>query len=162
MAVPLALKDTLQVNSDATSSIGFGVFFNNRWCTQRWPTGWAQTGILRDLTFLEFFPILVALSLWKDLFRDRKVLFWCDNQAVVRVINRQISWSERVMGLVKRLVLTCLRANISFSAKYIPGTSNNIADALSCFQEDHFRQLALLAESQPEKFPEELWNLGNN
>lgn len=28
------------------SSLGFRVFFNNRWCVQWWPVVWAQTGIL--------------------------------------------------------------------------------------------------------------------
>lgn len=158
---PMPLEDTLQVHSDAAGSLGFGVFFDNRWCAQRWPTSWANSGILRDLTFLELFPILVAVCLWREHFKDRKVLFWCDNQAVVRVINRQTSRSERVMRLVRKLVLTCLQANISFSARYVPGTSNCIADALSRFQEDRFRELAPEARQCPESFMEELWNLGS-
>lgn len=57
------------------------------------------------------------------------------------------------------MVLTCLQANKSFSVKYTPGASNSIADALSHFQEDRFQQLALMTDSRPEEFPEELWSL---
>lgn len=73
----------------------------------------------------------MAIYLWRDFFQDHKVLFWCDNLAVVWVINRQTSRSKCVMGLVRRLLLTCLQANITFSAKYTPGASNRTADVLS-------------------------------
>uniref|UniRef100_A0ACB8EJT7 Uncharacterized protein n=1 Tax=Sphaerodactylus townsendi TaxID=933632 RepID=A0ACB8EJT7_9SAUR len=37
------------------------------------------------MTFLELFPLVAAVHIWKDVFRDHAVKFWCDNQAVVRV-----------------------------------------------------------------------------
>lgn len=159
---PLQLSKALQVRSDAAGSLGFGVLFGDWWCAQRWPDHWAQSGILRDLTFLEFFPIMAAVYIWKDQFSNKKVLFWCDNQAVVRVINRQTSRSERVMQLVRKFVLTCLLANITFSAKYVPDTDNGTADALSRFQEDRFHLLAPNANLHPDPFPADLWSLGNS
>lgn len=57
---PMVLGNTLQVNSDVAGSLGFGIFFNNQWCAECWPDAWERTGILRDLTFLELFPIVVA------------------------------------------------------------------------------------------------------
>lgn len=104
---------------------------------------------------------MVALCLWDEVFQDHKMLFWCDKQAVLRVINRQMSHSELVMWQVRKMVLTCVLVNISFSEKYIPGASNGIVDALSRFQEGRFQQLAPLVHSHPEKFPKGLWSLGN-
>ena len=75
-----------------------------------WPVSWG--GLAQDLTFLEFFLILVAVYLWHDTFANRKVLFWCDNQAVVRIVNKQLSCSEQVMRLVRKFVLLCLCNNI--------------------------------------------------
>ena len=158
---PLSPGNSLQVHSDAAGSLGFGVFYNNLWCAQRWPPDWEASGLLRDLTFLELFPILVAVYIWRELFTNKKVLFWCDNLSVVRIINRQTSRSERVMRLVRRLVLTCLESNISFSAKHIAGVNNDVADALSRFQEERFRSLAPDANRHSEVFPVELWNLGS-
>ncbi|XP_067318612.1 uncharacterized protein [Anolis sagrei] len=155
------LGSELQVQSDASGSIGFGVFLQGHWCTAKWPDSWKKGNLLRDLTFLEFFPILVAVRIWTNLFRNKRVRFWCDNQAVVRVVNRQSSKSARVMRLVRLFVLTCLEANITFSARYIPGVNNEIADALSRFQEDRFRSLAPGADLLPASFPLDLWTLGD-
>ncbi|XP_054835512.1 uncharacterized protein LOC129329840 [Eublepharis macularius] len=157
---PLDLGTALQVHSDAAGSLGFGVFFRGWWCAQPWPPSWASAGVLRDLTFLEFFPILVAVSIWGDLLRDKRVVFWCDNQATVRVINRQSSCSERVMRLVCRFVLTCLATNITFSARHVAGVDNGLADTLSRFQMERFFALAPEAQRIPDPFPEELWLAG--
>ncbi|XP_053159366.1 uncharacterized protein LOC128347977 isoform X1 [Hemicordylus capensis] len=106
----------LQVHSDAAGGAGFGIYFRRRWCYGRWPDGWERAGITRDLTFLELFPIVVAVHLWAGEFSNSTVQFWCDNQAVVQVVNSQTSRSPRVMGLVRTFVLQCLRANILFVA----------------------------------------------
>ncbi|XP_053106618.1 uncharacterized protein LOC128325152 isoform X1 [Hemicordylus capensis] len=156
----LLLEADLQVQSDAAGGFGFGVYFRGRWCAERWPAAWVASGVIRDLTFLEFFPIVVAIHLWADLFRDRAVRFWCDNQATVRVINRQTSRSPRVMNLVRAFVLACLSNNIQFIACHVPGVQNSLADALSRFQVQRFRQLAPEAERHPEQMPLWLWSLG--
>ena len=130
--------------------------------SQHWPAKWEGEGLLRDLTFLELFPIVVAVYIWHDHFTNKRVLFWCDNLSVVRIINRQTSRSERVMRLVRKLVLTCLKFNITFSAKHIASVDNDMADALSRFQEERFRSLAPEANHRPETFPAELWSLGSS
>ncbi|XP_053164753.1 uncharacterized protein LOC128350441 isoform X1 [Hemicordylus capensis] len=150
----------LQVHSDAAGGAGFGVYFRGRWCYGCWPVGWERAGITRDLTFLELFPIVVAVHLWAGEFSNSTVQFWCDNQAVVQVVNSQTSRSPRVMGLVRAFVLQCLRANILFVARHVPGLQNDIADALSRFQLDRFRELAPEAMRDPEVMPEALWRLG--
>ena len=116
-------------------------------------------GLLRDLTFLElFFPVLVAGYIWNDLFIN-KSFFWCDYLSVVRIVNRQTSCSERVTRLVHELVITCLKFNITFSAKNIGGVNNDVADVLSRFQEERFRVLAEDANQHLETFPAELLSL---
>ena len=158
----LSLGTALQVHSDAAGSLGFGVVYGNRWCTQHWPASWEGEGLLCDLTFLELFPIIVAVYIWHNLFTNKRVLFWCDNLSVVRIINRQMSRSERVMQLVRKLVLTCLKFNITFTAKHIAGVDNDVADALSRFQEERFWNLAPEANQHLETFPTELWSLGSS
>lgn len=32
-------------------------------CTKQWPWAWMELGITRDMTFLEFFPILLTVEL---------------------------------------------------------------------------------------------------
>lgn len=69
-----------------------------------------------DLTFLEFFPLLVAIHMWGAELSNSTVYFWCDNQAVVIVVNWQTLRSVKVMHLVRAFVLQCLRLNILFVA----------------------------------------------
>ncbi|XP_053112584.1 uncharacterized protein LOC128327611 isoform X5 [Hemicordylus capensis] len=154
------LETDLQVHSDAAGGIGFGVCFRGRWCSARWPMEWVRRGIARDLTFLELFPIVVAVHIWSAEFANSSVLFWCDNLAVVQIVNTQTSQSPRVMGLVRALVLQCLRANILFRSRHVPGIRNDIADALSRFQLNRFRELAPEAALLPEPMPAFLWELG--
>lgn len=52
-----------------------------------WPERWHREGITNDLTFLEFFPILGALWLWAELWANSVLQVWCDNLAVVHIIN---------------------------------------------------------------------------
>ncbi|XP_053105446.1 uncharacterized protein LOC128324664 isoform X1 [Hemicordylus capensis] len=154
------LEAELQIQSDAAGGHGFGLFFRGRWCASRWPPAWIEMGVTRDMTFLEFFPIVVAVHIWARDFEDRAVQFWCDNMATVQVINSGTSRSPRVMRLVRCFTLQCLRHNILFAARHVPGLDNSIADALSRMQEERFRTLAPAARELPEVFPPHLWNLG--
>ena len=43
---------------------GFGIYFNGKWSQGCWPKEWAYAGVLSDITFLELFPVVVALELW--------------------------------------------------------------------------------------------------
>ncbi|XP_077790847.1 uncharacterized protein LOC144328967 [Podarcis muralis] len=158
----LNLQNDFQVQSDAAGSLGFGLYWKGRWCAERWPKTWQGGEITRDLTFLEFFPIAVAVHLWVEEFRNRRVCFWTNNQAVVSVLAKLSSRSPRVSALLRVFVLHCLRNNIVFSARFVPGVSNEIADALSRFQMERFRLLVPEARIRPECFPEHLWSLGSN
>lgn len=121
----------MQITSYASGSVGFGVYFWGHWCAEEWPREWLESEIVRDLTFLEFFPLLVALHIWGGDLANRTVHFWSDNLAVVQVVNTLTSKSPRVMGLVREFTLLCLCFNILFLARHVPGVSNDVADALS-------------------------------
>jgi hypothetical protein len=43
---------------------GFGIYFQGRWAQANWPNEWAENGTLADITFLELFPVVVAISIW--------------------------------------------------------------------------------------------------
>ena len=43
---------------------------------------WQESGLTRDITVLELFPILVSLYLWGSKLCNKKILFHCDNAAV--------------------------------------------------------------------------------
>lgn len=83
----LLIEAELQVCSDATGGMGFGVYFWGRWCAEPWPDNWKLDGITSDLTFLKLLPIVVAVHMWVPEFINSSVRFWCDNLAIVHIIN---------------------------------------------------------------------------
>lgn len=145
----------LELFTDAAGTIGFGAYFQGHWAFGAWPKTLLATS--PDITFKELLPIVVALHLWGSHFSNCKVIFHCDNQAVVHIINKQSTRSKPSMHLVRLLVSVCLSQNILFKAQHIPGCRNNVADALSRFQMDRFRALAPDADPKPTPIPPALW-----
>ena len=74
--------------------------------------------------------------------RNQRITFFTDNAALVDIINKATSRDVTVMIFVRRLVLACLKFNILFRARHVPGVKNVLADALSRLQVSKFKQLA--------------------
>ena len=144
----------LQLYTDAASTVGFGGFFNGKWFQGRWPPHLLinkTKGI--SIEWQELFPILLACSLWYPHFSGKRLQFWCDNQSVVAIINLGHSKAPRVMDLVRFLVLISMKHNFLVRARHVPGANNQIADALSHFQVQCFRELAPSADQTPCTIP---------
>ncbi|XP_061196003.1 uncharacterized protein LOC133204281 [Saccostrea echinata] len=87
-------NETLQLYTDSA-----GGRYGGLWYIFCRPISWFVQGITRDMTFLELFPVHVAIELWKHQFSNNRILFYIDNMAVVHVINSTTSKSERVMKI---------------------------------------------------------------
>ncbi|XP_048582553.1 uncharacterized protein LOC125561881 [Nematostella vectensis] len=131
-------SDKLKLYTDASGAIGFGAVFGNKWCYGTWPDNWKH----RNIAILEFYPIVLSLLLWGNHMSNRCILFLTDNEALVHVINKQSCKDKELMFFVRQLVLTCLKNNIFFKAKHIPGVRNSLADSLSRLQLQRFRLMA--------------------
>lgn len=55
------------------------IYFEGKWAHGFWPIPWAEQGFIRDMTFLEPFPVVVALILRQSQFANSKLLFHIDN-----------------------------------------------------------------------------------
>lgn len=150
---------SLYTDSSAAIGNGFGVIFQSKWTYGVWPTSWHERGLTSSITVLEYFPILVAIYIWGHTLRNKKLLFKCDNEAVVQIINVQTSKDKNVMVLVRALTLKCLQLNLVVRAEHIPGKQNVLADHLSRLQLQRFRELAPDAEQLPESIPTQLWRI---
>jgi hypothetical protein len=53
------------------------------------PAAWKNTPVLRDITYLELIPIALAIYLWGHLLKNKKVIFFCDNEAVVFILKNK-------------------------------------------------------------------------
>ena len=146
-------------DSAGGEQLGFGIYFGGKWAQSAWPTAWRESDVLSDITFLELFPVVIAVNIWGDLLRNKNILFHIDNKAVVCIINKKSSTSQKVMILVRKLVLACLKFNFYLKAEHIPGSQNCIADALSRFKFQKFMDLCPTADTQPSPIPAHLWTL---
>jgi hypothetical protein len=138
---------------------GFGIYFTGSWAHARWPHAWTTSDIIRDMTFLELFPVYVALLLWSESLSNKRILFHIDNMAVVSIINNPTSKSKRVMLLVRKIVLITLKHNITIKAQYIPTKLSKIADSISRSQWSKFHRLAPATDPRPMYLPNHIWRI---
>ena len=129
---------SLQLSTDAAGAHGFGAVFGTHWCYGEWPEEWHGLNI----AILEFYPIALSLILWGDRIKNKCIIFFTDNEALVHVINKSTCKDRYLMNFVRKLVLVCLKHNILFKARHISSFKNNLADALSRFQILRFKKLA--------------------
>ena len=149
------LNDHVDMHTDAAGTIGYGAYLQGHWTAGAWPD-WVLQGDY-SITFKELVPIVLTVFLWGHILANKKVLIYCDNEAVVHCINNQTSKSKPVLQLIRRFVLKCLRTNIVFQARHMPGQLNSIADSLSRLQWERFRRLAPGADSHLTPVPSTIW-----
>ena len=111
----------LELFTDAAGSIGMGIYFKGKWAQAKWGEFFKEEANRNNITFLEFFPILVALHLFGEELKNKRVVFHCDNIAVVEIINQQTCKCPRVIYLVSPMVLRCTELNTEIKAKHIKG-----------------------------------------
>lgn len=140
---------TLEIYTDASQTFGFGAILNHHWFAGTWPGPWASFHI----TLLELYPIVAALYTWKDLVANKHVLIYTDNMATKHIINSCSSKDPNIMHLIRPMVRLAMSENIRFESIHIPGKTNNMADSLSRFRFQEFRQLSPNADLQPTVIP---------
>ena len=141
--------DYLQLFTDASGGKGYGAVCGPEWFFGEWPVAWRTLNI----TVLELYPIFAAVEIWATSWENSSICFFTDNESLVSVLNKQSSKEPLVMGLLRKLILTCLRRNINFTARHVPGRSNTLADKLSRCQIEEFRRLAPWANLNPTVMP---------
>jgi hypothetical protein len=98
----------LYTDSSGNKNLGCGCYFQGRWSVFRWPTYWDNT-MFTDITFLELVPICLAFSIWGQDLRNDKIILRSDNEALVGILNKKSSKNQRVMHLLRFLVLLILK-----------------------------------------------------
>ena len=134
--------------------LGCAAYLEPRWLFFQWPKDWINSEVLKDLTFLELVPIVLAFFAWSRSFVGQKIMLHTDNLALVSVLNKCTSKSARVMQLVRPLVIHKMLVNCQFKAKHVSGCDNGIADALSRKDFIRFQRLAPNASPHPSKVPD--------
>jgi hypothetical protein len=141
--------NTLRLVTDASSLIGFGGYFQTQWFKGIWPTSLRRA----SMALLEIFPIVLAVLTFYDQMCNKRLLIFCDNEAVTIILKKQTSKCPKIMCLLRKLTLACLKFNIVIQARHLSAVDNGIADSLSRARMDRFRALAPEARLEETQTP---------
>ena len=97
--------DSLQLFSNASSNplLGAATYLCGRWSQFRWPFNVRNSPLIRNLTFLEFVPVVLALLMWVEQLKNKRLIFHIDNMALVSILNKSTSKDKSIMKLIRRL-----------------------------------------------------------
>ena len=133
--------DELNWATDTSGKIGYGGVWELNWFKGTWPQSFIDN-CKPSIKFLELFGVVSSVLLWGGNFMNRRICLFCDNQAVVNMINHSTSSCKNCMKLIRKLTLVSMELNLRVFAKFIPKKSNFFADALSRNQMTRFWNLA--------------------
>lgn len=89
----------LELFTDASGSIGYGIVYAGHWIADPWPP--------QSINPMEkALPIALASLLRVDHWSGKKLLFHCDNQAVVDIWASGSSWDTLTMHLVRSILFS--------------------------------------------------------
>ena len=129
-----------QLFTDAAASVGFAAYCSGRWFNLRWSEA-AIAPLDVCIELLEMIPIYVACAIWASEFSGKRILFHSDNLGCVQAWAKLGSTNSAVLSLMREIVAVAALNNFALNIVHISGISNSIADALSRFQMDKFRDI---------------------
>lgn len=97
------------------SDFDYGGAYRSQWFTGPWPRHWKKYPI----AVRELYQIMAVINSFGHKMENSRMLFHCDNQAIVAVINSQSPTDKKIMSLFWPLILTLLICNIALRAEYI-------------------------------------------
>jgi hypothetical protein len=126
----------IHLHTDASHD-GYGCSFHAAWIMN----SFTETEKAKTITWKELYAIVIACNTWGYLLCGKRVVFHCDNMAVVNIIQCGVSKNGEIMHLVRTLFYVCAVYNMECIAVHVPGIKNGVADALSRGQVHRFRDL---------------------
>ena len=88
-------------------------------------------GFQLKIVHLEMFNVLIALRLWAKFWKHSYVKIYCDNFAVVQVVQTSKTRDQFLGACIRNIWLISATWDIKLEIQHIPGKNNNIADLLS-------------------------------
>ena len=119
----------------------------------------------KDLTIvhLEMLNLVIALKLWAGNWAHSTVKFYCDNSAVVQVVQTGRTRDDMLALCLRNIWLISATYDITVTIDHIRGKANNIADLLSRIYSDKPVDQSLLRDLQSShiwrKIPMQFFNL---
>ena len=151
----------LDFYTDASGGVedgGFGCAFEHRWSFGTWNKAFLKEK-KPSIEFLELAALTFGIFMWKDELKNKRITIFCDNTAVVGMVNKLASSCKNCMTLLRMITLLTLEENFRIKVNYVASIDNGIADALSRRDWKRFEQLTehKWMNSSPDDVPSELW-----
>ena len=112
--------------SDASGQWGCGACWESKWFQWKWE----GQAVRWDIAPKELLPILFALVVRGKRWQGRRIVWCCDNMAVVSVVNSGRAKDQMLMHLLW-CVFCWDKFCVNVHAEHVPGVENVAADALS-------------------------------
>lgn len=131
--------------------------YSNRWFAQNWEPTFIQTSG-SSIEVCELMAIAMAISLFSKFLHDRRIVIFCDNQAVMHMVNNSSSSCKKCMYLLRVITGVSLQHNVRYFCRYIDTKANILSDLLSRNRIQRFLKLAPAQTSKvQENLPTNLW-----
>ena len=101
------------------------------------------------IVHLEMLNLLVAMRLWADHWSSQKVVLFCDNQAVISVLNNGRTNDRTLTAIARNIQMIAAIKDINLNVVHILGKNNTVADLLSRWDitPDNYQKLTNLLPS---------------
>ena len=149
------LANDLNLFTDASGTIGFGIYYQGEWLAEPWPDHIIQS--VYSIQWKEIFPIFVAATIWGHQWSTKKILFHSDNQTVVDVWQNGSVKCPYLAHLLHQILFLCAKYSFSINIVHIHGKYNIYSDLLSHLQIAKFKVLAKDAKPNPTPLPTCIW-----
>ena len=103
----------------------------------------------QTIASLEMLNILVALKLWAPLWSNKRILFECDNQAVVTVLQSGKTREHTLALYARNILMLASCFNIDIKVIHILGSDNKVADLLSRWSDSELNHQTLYSMVGP-------------
>ena len=153
---------TLKFYSDASGNhkLGYGAVFDKKWLYNQWEHNYIKT-YEPSIEYLELYALTAAVLTWGHLIQNKRVIIFCDNSAVVQMINLSTSSCKTCMYLIGLLILNGLVNNRRIFARHVTSKNNGPSDTLSRLQLNRFHHLCPDMEPRPCKVSHLVWPASN-
>ena len=150
----------IKFSSDASAAptLGYGCVLNKRWIHGDWETEFLLKN-KPSIEYLELYALCMGIFTWEDSEEliNCRVSVFCDNMAVVHMINSMMSGCPNCVFLICLLALNNLKFNRRVSARYISTKDNYLSDALSRRQMKWFRRMGTMMNEHPDTPSNLIW-----
>lgn len=136
-----------------------GIVYGNYWAYGKCPE-WVTQCDRVTIQTLEMYALMAGIYMFADKFAARRVKIYCDNQAVVGMVNNGTSKCKTCMEFIRIITRVAMRHQIRIFVQYIKSMENTRADALSRLDFNKFWQEAPAKTHRvPKELPLAIWPL---